>query len=179
MATDTDIIHKEGNIKTSERIIRAAVAVVMFAYPMVIETSLIHLLAFLPLIAIYPMFTAIVGWDPVLFAKETGEFKGKTRLLSVVARIILVLVGTMMIVATLTFSNPYVGWYSLLALFAIVPIMIAIMAENPIQALRESNAALRDSCKGHIEQSVVGKKKPGLDESVIDNVIEGQHKKAA
>ena len=74
MAKDTGVIHKEGNITTSERFLRAITAIVMLAYPMVIETSPLDFLALLPLIAIYPMFTAIVGWDPIQFARDVGEF---------------------------------------------------------------------------------------------------------
>jgi len=178
MATGAGITHKEGSINTNERFMRVAIAIVMFTYPLVLETSPIDLLALLPLMAIYPMFTAIVGWDPVLFAKETAEINGKTKLLRAVARIILLIIGTMMIVIAVTIPGKYIGWYSVLALLAIVPITIAIMAENPIQTLRESNAALRNNHKAYVEQSNIGEPASELVESAVNRRGE-QNKRAA
>ena len=113
MALDTGTIHKEGNISSSVRFMRAIVAIVMLAYPLVTNTANFDLLAVLPLVAIYPMFTAIVGWDPIQFALETAETRGKTKLLNAVARITLVVISTMMIAAVLTISDKYTGWYIL------------------------------------------------------------------
>lgn len=179
MATDTGTIHKEGNITVIDRTIRVFVAIVMLGYPMVTETSPLDVLALLPLIAIYPMFTAIVGWDPIQFAKETSELNEKTNLLSAVSRIVLVGVGVMMILATLTSPGNFVGWYSLLALFAIVPVMIAIMGENPIRALRESHGAITSNYEAYAEQSVIAKANSELVESAIEIMRDEKHKKAA
>jgi len=113
MALDTGTIHKEGNISSRERFMRAVVAIVMLAYPLVTDTVFDGLLAVLPLVVIYPMFTAIVGWDPIQFALETAETSDKTKLLHSVARIALIVLSTMMIAAVLTISDKYTGWYIL------------------------------------------------------------------
>ena len=183
MAKDTGTLykegHKEGNIKTSERMLRAFVAIVMLAYPMAADVAPLDVLALLPLIAIYPMFTAIVGWDPIQFAKDVGEPNGRVISLSAVARIVLVAVGVMMIMTTLTYPGTFVGWYSLLALFAIVPIMVAILAENPVQILHESRFALSDTCKTNAEQPVINEADLELVENAVDISVEEKHQKAA
>lgn len=179
MATGIALIHTEGNIAVRERITRAVVAIFMLVYPMVTEASPLDVLALLPLIAIYPMFTAIVGWDPVQFVVDTGALNNKTFLLNLVSRIVLVSVGIMMLLVTLTIPDTYVGWYSLLALLSIVPIMIAIVGENPVQALRESHAAIRANYKDHVEQSIIDDTDSGIVKNAVECMRDKMHKKAA
>ncbi|WP_455201325.1 YgaP-like transmembrane domain [Kaarinaea lacus] len=179
MATGTALVHKEGNITVTERIARAAVAIIMLTYPMAAEVSSLDVLALLPLIAIYPMFTAIVGWDPIQFVMDTGALNGKTVLSNLVSRIVLISVGTMMILVTLTISETYVGWYGLLALLAIVPVMIAIMGENPVQALRKSHTVIHANDKDHVEQLIAGEADSGMVKNAVEYLRDEVHKKAA
>jgi len=143
MTKHTDIIHREGNISTGERIVRALIAVSMLFYPMLGDLTQLEWVSLLPLIAIYPMFTAVVGWDPVMFIIETGEHAGRSNQVRKAARIILAGVGALMIAATLTVPAGRIGYYSLPALFGILPIFVAILGENPILALRSSIVELQ------------------------------------
>jgi hypothetical protein len=154
MAKGTDLIHPEGSIAKGERIVRALLAISMLFYPMLMATSHLEWIALLPLVAIYPMFTAVVGWDPILFVIETGEHAGKSRRVRIVARVVLAGVGALMILAPLTVPTGPLGWFSLPALFGTLPVFIAILGENPIQALQDSAADLDAVYRAEVEQLV-------------------------
>jgi len=183
MAKGTDMVHQEGNISIGERIARAAVAISMLFYPMLMVESQMEWIALLPLVAIYPMFTAVVGWDPILFIIETGEQAGKSRQVRMTARIVLASVGALMIAATLAVPTARIGLYSLPALFGIWPVFIAILGENPLLALQESIAELRAPHKNKPEQAVEHKLGSQLGESagngIASNSIAPFHKRAA
>ena len=164
MAAGTDMIHTEGDITTRTRLVRAITALAMVGYPMVSGGAPIGIFALLPLIAIYPMYTAVVGWDPVKFLMEVAEPQGRSAQLQWAARFVLVMTGIAMIGATLTISGE-VGWYGLLALFAIVPVFIAIMGENPVDALRDSSKQLRDIDVIRSRQAGVSRHGPLIDET--------------
>ncbi|WP_455206862.1 hypothetical protein [Kaarinaea lacus] len=182
-AKGTDIIHQEGTITIGERFTRALLAISMLFYPMLSSALQMDWIAMLPLVAIYPMFTAIVGWDPILFLVESGEHAGKSSQVRTVARLVLISVGALMIVAALIIPAGYIGWYSLLALFGAIPVFIAILGENPVLALHDSIVDLRDINKNKVEQTVVIRRAAGLDESAgksfIVNQISQAHKRAA
>ena len=130
-----------GDLTNSQRVARAAAALVMLFYPMTTTASPLELIALLPLIAIYPMFTAVVGWDPVRYVLAGNKNWGISQ---TVARAGLVVIGTGLIGATLlTTVNP-VGGFALLALLGILPIFVAIFGENPVTALLESNRIYQD-----------------------------------
>jgi hypothetical protein len=183
MAKGTDMVHQEGNISIGERIARAAVAISMLFYPMLMAESQMEWIALLPLVAIYPMFTAVVGWDPILFVIETGEQAGRSRQVRMTARIVLASVGALMIAATLTVPTERIGLYSLPALFGIWPVFIAILGENPLLALRESIADVRALHKTKTEQIVQYKLASQMGESagsdIALNSIAPFHKRAA
>lgn len=183
MAKRTDTIHQQGNISIGERIARALVAISMLFYPMLMSESQMEWIALLPLVAIYPMFTAVVGWDPVLFIIETGEQAGRSSQVRMAARIVLASVGALMIVATLTVPVGRVGWYSLSALIGTLPVFIAILGENPLQALQDSVADLRATYKNEAEQVVEYKLPSRIGESAGSSVVSGcvvqDHKRAA
>lgn len=170
MAKHTDIIHREGNISNGERIVRALIAISMLFYPMLTNWSQLEWISLLPLIAIYPMFTAVVGWDPIMFIIESGEHAGRSNQVRMAARIVLAGVGALMIAATLTIPTGRVGLYSLPALFGILPVFIAILGENPIQALQGSIADLHATDKNEPEQLVEYGLASRFDESANDYV---------
>jgi hypothetical protein len=143
MTTAYRIIDTDGDLTSSQRVARAAAALVMLIYPMVTVTSPLGFIVLLPLIAIYPMFTAIVGWDPVgyVFASiEESDWISKT-----VARVGLGIVGTGLILATMLVSVNPLGGFAILALLGIAPIFLAIFGENPIKVLFESRETKSDS----------------------------------
>jgi len=133
----------DGELTVAQRYARAAAALVMLLYPMTTAATPLGFIALLPLIAIYPMFTAVVGWDPVRYVLAIAEEHNGTS--QTVARTGLVIIGTGLIgSAMLTSVNP-LGGLSVLALLGILPIFVAIFGENPVKALFESSRASQQS----------------------------------
>ena len=126
----------QGDLSRSERIARAGGALVMLVYPMIASSAPLGLITLLPLIAIYPMYSAIVGWDPVRYVLSNLESQGISR---AVARAGLAVIGTGLIAATMFTSLSPLGGLAVLALLGILPIFIAIFGENPLVALFESS----------------------------------------
>lgn len=143
MVTVSGKVFPEGDITLRTRMLRAVVALIMVAYPALGDGATMGVFALLPLIAIYPMYTAVVGWDPVKYFMDVAEPLGRAVQLQWAARLVLAIIGSVMIGATLTVHGE-LGWFGLLALLAIGPVFIAIIGENPLHALRESNAAYNE-----------------------------------
>lgn len=125
-----------GDLTAVERFTRAAAALVLLLYPMLTAQPTLGLIALLPLIAIYPMFTAVVGWDPVRYVLTNSEAVGINQK---VARTGLVIIGTGLIGATMLTSVNPLGGLAVLALLGTLPLFIAIFGENPVTALFESS----------------------------------------
>lgn len=153
MERETDMVYTEGDITPLNRLIRAATALAMLGSAMHSPANPLDIVALLPLIAIYPMFTAVVGWDPVQFIIDTAQSRGRRATVRLAARILLAMISAAMIGTTLTVSGE-LGWYSLLALAAIVPMFLAILGEDPIEALCESSEYLRRRDENQREQPV-------------------------
>ncbi|WP_455203783.1 YgaP family membrane protein [Kaarinaea lacus] len=69
------------NMTTVESIARVVLGVSLI-YSVTLQSGTLGLLAIVPLIAIYPSLTGILGWDPVYHAIEslkTGANKAKTK----------------------------------------------------------------------------------------------------
>jgi len=125
-----------GDLTTSQRVARAGAALVMLLYPMTTAASPLGLIALLPLIAIYPMFSAVVGWDPVRYVLSDNDNWGISQTL---ARAGLVVIGTGLIGATMLATVNPLGGLAILALVGILPVFIAIFGENPVAALMQSS----------------------------------------
>ena len=188
MTTQSNFNQNEGYITLAERVARAITALVMLAYPMLAGESPINLVALLPLIAIYPMYTAIVGWDPVAFVVASAKEQGKYALIKLAARIFLFSMGAVLIGATLLVASSLdsLGNFSVLALVAILPIYVAIFGENPLLALRDSINVLQIVNLRKMQSTVVNESATGIDKSSSDVPVQDgsftpqpEHKEAA
>lgn len=139
-------IESHGELSTSQRVARAGAALVMLFYPMTTAASPLGLIALLPLIAIYPMFSAIVGWDPVRYVLYGDN---DWCISQTVARAGLIVIGTGLIGATLLSEAYPMGGLVILALVGTLPIFVAILGENPVSALMQSSSG-----QPQIEQNV-------------------------
>jgi hypothetical protein len=62
------------NISNTERAVRIIVGLAL-TYSVLLQTGTLGLAAILPLIAVYPVMTAIIGWDPVY--NMIAQFKNR------------------------------------------------------------------------------------------------------
>lgn len=143
MTTAYQTIETNGNLSNQQRGVRAVAALAMIIYPMTTVGSPLGFIALLPLIAIYPMFTALVGWDPIDYVLASVE--DSDRVSKILARVSLGIVGTGLILATMLVSVNPLGGFAILGLLGIAPIFLAIIGENPIKALFESRETRSDS----------------------------------
>jgi len=162
----------QGDLTNTQRYARAAAALIMLGYPMVTAAAPLGIVAILPLLAIYPMFTAVVGWDPVRYVlNDSRQTLGVNQ---TVARTGLVVVGTGLIAATmLTTVNP-IGGIAILALLGILPIFVAIFGENPFSALAQS---CRNYEYGNDEENLVNPVQTQVSENL--RVVEYTPKESA
>ena len=122
------------NLSWASRAARLALGAAFILEVMLSRQSPLGLLAIWPLLSIYPIFTASVGWDPI---KEVcARICLRDHLLHLSNR---VRSGCYLIGFTLLFSVYFVsgapGWLILLPLLAIYPIYMAVLGAEPVTAL--------------------------------------------
>ena len=127
--------YSQGDLTSSQRYARAIASLVLIFYTMLTNTPTLGLVALLPLIAIYPMFSAVVGWDPLRYVLNSSDSVGVNK---AVARTGLVVIGAGLIAATMLAEIAPLGGLTILALVGILPIFVAIFGENPVAALFDS-----------------------------------------
>jgi len=62
------------NISHTERAVRIVVGIAL-TYPVLLQTGTLGSAAMLPLFAVYPIMTGIIGWDPVY--NMAAQFKNR------------------------------------------------------------------------------------------------------
>ncbi|WP_455204106.1 YgaP family membrane protein [Kaarinaea lacus] len=121
------------NIDTSSRAVRLVVGMGLIAYVLTSQQTPLGLLAVLPLIAIYPVFTGIIGWDPLVAVIKQRRFMQLALQIPKIARVALATAGFAMIGSV--FFTAELGNFAILALAGIYPIFLAITGYDPITAL--------------------------------------------
>lgn len=123
-----DTVIKQTELSTSSRVVRLVVGSIFIGIVMSSSGQLGYL-AVLPLIAIYPILTGIIGEDPLdyLLADWVGGFEGECY--SPSNRIALVGLGGVAI-SGMMLSPESVGIRALLALVSVYPIMAGLFGED-------------------------------------------------
>ncbi|MDH5327893.1 MAG: DUF2892 domain-containing protein [Gammaproteobacteria bacterium] len=123
------------NLSRTSRLTRAMFGAVLIGYTMQTTVSPLGWLAVLPLLAIFPVFSAITGWSPViaLVAKLKTNTVADTRL-STYTRVLLGAFGATAIGSVYVASAP-LGALAVLPLIGIYPVLAAILGEEPLSAL--------------------------------------------
>lgn len=136
---NTTITHKAiTNLSTASRTARIALGVAFLLEVMTTRQAPLGTLAIWPLLAIYPLFTGLVGWDPLKEVCRDVCFSKHLLHLNKTTRTCCYAIGIAML------SSVYIvtgapGWLILLPLMAIYPIYIAVLGEEPITALLNIN----------------------------------------
>lgn len=123
-----DTVIKQTELSTISRVFRIVVGSIFIGIVMSSSGQLGYL-TILPLLAIYPILTGIIGEDPLdgLFADWKGGFEGECY--SPSNRIALVGLGGLAI-SVMMFSPDIVGMRALLALVSVYPIMAGLFGED-------------------------------------------------
>ena len=141
------------NLGQTSRVLRALTGAALIGVTMQSGAAPLGWLAVLPLLAIYPMFTAISGWSPLkaLFGQSYQGREYSNGQLSTATRVILAATGVVAIGSVYTVSGP-VGNLIILPLLGIYPVFTAILGEEPVTALISQNVSqTQDAAEEHFE----------------------------
>jgi len=133
MATLISTNEATTNISQTSRVIRFGIGAAMILSVMDPSLGVLGNMAYLPLIAIYFIYCALTGWDPVR-AVFTHKDEGAINL-SKPARIVLLSSGTLMIASVFMVGVNPIGLFALLPLVGIYPITAAIIGSDPIDVI--------------------------------------------
>jgi len=132
--------HPNTNLTTGARAARLVVGTALIAAVMSAHGAL-GLLAVLPLIAIYPIFTGAIGWDPVRELCRNERISDYLLHLPRAVRIASGAIGILMLGSVFMVSGAP-GWLILLPLMAVYPVFLAVIGEEPITAIYNIDTSL-------------------------------------
>ena len=125
------------NLDNQSRAVRALLGAGLIAVVMTTPEAPLGWYAVLPLLAIFPIFTAITGWDPVkaffrhaTISHRALNFSGALRVIASVVGVSLI--GSVYVASYLDIS---LGVWTILPILGIYPVFAAIAGMDPITAL--------------------------------------------
>ena len=147
-----DTVIEQTELSTTSRVFRIVAGSILIGITMN-ATGHLGFLALLPLLAIYPIATGIVGEDPLdsLFASWKGGFEGES--FSPSSRVALIGLGGVAI-GVMMFSPENVGLRASLALASVYPIMAGLFGEDLVSIALGLDKKHRAEEKSQPEQSV-------------------------
>ena len=135
---DPLVVELVENLPKVSRLFRALFGAGLIAFVLTTPAAPLGWYAILPLIAVYPIFTAITGWDPMKaffqhpwLTQRALQFTKPVRY--TVAAIGVALVGSVYVAA---YFNTTLGLLAILPIIGIYPVFAAIAGMDPITALR-------------------------------------------
>ena len=120
------------NLNSASRVLRAVTGAALILFTMSSTATPLGWLAVLPLVAIYPIFTAITGWSPFRSSRQEQSSQ-----LSPAARVTLGAVGAAAIGSVYTVSGS-LGSMAVLPLLGVYPVFTAITGYEPFSGLYHS-----------------------------------------
>jgi len=125
------------NLPQASRVIRGVVGAGLIAFVMTTPDAPLGWYALLPLLAVYPIFTAIIGWDPVKAFFQHPAVACRGLQLPKPARVVLGVTGILLIgsVYVAAFFGSALGLLAILPIIGIYPVAAAITGMDPITAL--------------------------------------------
>ena len=144
---------KVENMSSSSRLTRILFGATLIGFTMHTSVSPLGWFAVLPLLAVYPIFTAITGWSPVKALVEKMKLRTvEDTQLSFPVRVLLGAIGIAAIASVYVTSGP-LGSLVLLPLLGVYPLFMAILGEEPVSAIfargLEPDSAEPVSIDGH------------------------------
>lgn len=125
------------NLPTASRVIRGVIGAGLIAFVLTTPEAPLGWYALLPLLAVYPMFTAIIGWDPIKAFFQRPAVARLGLQLPMPARYVLgatgiALIGSVYVAALL---DSTLGLLAILPIVGIYPVFAAMTGLDPITAL--------------------------------------------
>ena len=122
------------NLNRSQRAQRVIVAVALLAVTVSATSGALGGLSVLPLVAIYPLITGLLGWDPIFDLFGWGAPVSTDGKLSTASRVEFALTGTVLIGSVLLAPASIVSGVTVLALAGVFPMVSALIGEDLLQS---------------------------------------------
>jgi hypothetical protein len=126
---------EEQNLSNVSRAVRLVLGVGLILYTMLTAVTPLGWLAILPLAAIYPMLTALEGWDPVKYLIQNKAVVRFSRNLNPALRVGLGVFGAALIGIVMFSPASVTASLAWLALAAVYPLYAAITGQEPLVSL--------------------------------------------
>jgi len=125
------------NLPNVSRVIRGVVGAGLIAFVLTTPDAPLGWYALMPLLAIYPIFTAIIGWDPVKAFFQHPAVARRGLQLPKPVRFVFGAIGITLIgsVYVAAFSGSTLGLLAILPIIGIYPMFAAMTGLDPITAL--------------------------------------------
>jgi hypothetical protein len=125
------------NLDNHSRAARALIGAALIAFVMTTPEAPLGWFAVLPLLAIYPIFSAITGWDPIKALFLHTSFSRKALHFTKTVRFISGAIGVAMVgsVYVASYIGASMGVWIVLPIVGIYPMFAAISGMDPITAL--------------------------------------------
>lgn len=125
------------NLDKNSRAVRLAIGAGLIAFVMTTPQAPLGWYAVLPLLAVFPVFTAIVGWDPLKAFFQHSAVSRRALNFSRPVRWALGTLGVVLIgsVYVASYLDVSLGAWMVLPIVAIYPVFAAIAGMDPVTAL--------------------------------------------
>jgi len=125
------------NLDKQSRAVRALIGAGLIVFVMTTPEAPLGWYAILPLLAVYPIFSAITGWDPVKAFFRHSSISRKALNFSRTLRVISGVLGASLIgsVYVASYLDISLGLWAILPILGIYPMFAAIAGMDPITAL--------------------------------------------
>ena len=151
--TNTSIYYSNpNNLDRSQQVSRVLLAIALLGITVSAPAGVLGWFSILPLAAIYPLVTGLIGWDPIydVFGIERRE-DGK---LQTASRVELAITGGALIGSA--FVLPVAAVFSVFALIGIYPALTALTGDDLLQSVSTDKLAAKQvklSTQSHVEDS--------------------------
>lgn len=122
-----------GELSRGQVILRIVIGATLILYSLSYAGNFANV-AWLPLLAVYPVFTGIIGVDPFYLVWQ--KIFGTRTEYSVISRGLLI-ATTATLIGIVMFSHGELGWRGILALIAVYPALAAIIGKDPVNGFVE------------------------------------------
>ncbi len=128
------------NLDRNQQVSRMILAFTLLGITVAAPVTALGWYSVLPLVAIYPLVTGLIGWDPCYDLLEIGKETGFDGRLRTSSRVELAVVGIGLIGSAFVLPETVHGTFAVLALAGIFPALCAMIGEDLLESVSTSVA---------------------------------------
>jgi len=132
------------NLDRSQQVSRVILATVLLGITFTAPVGFLGWYSVLPLVAIYPLVTGLIGWDPIYDLFGLEQQHGMDGKLETTSRVELAITGLVLIGSAFVLPATVSSVFSVFALAGIYPTLVALMGEDLLQSTTTREIAHRE-----------------------------------